>query len=125
MFDDVMSAAAIWIFLAFVVERLVEWLSKMIPWLAGASIGKLKVQTVLAFAISLLFSFGARLDFFAMFHIPFTVPAVGPVIAAIFMSGGSNLVHDIVSWVTNKKEESKSRAAVRAAEAEITLRKIA
>lgn len=63
----------------------------------------------MAFVFSLLTAVGAGLDFFGVFNIPFTLPVVGYVFSALVMTGGSNLIHDLVSWVTNGKKLSAAR----------------
>lgn len=96
-----------WLFLAFIVERVTELITKMIPILERLKIKYVNIEMTLAFLISLLIAFGANLDFFRMFDIAFTLPYVGIVLSAVFMSGGSNVVHDIIKWIEKSKEKEQ------------------
>lgn len=57
--------------------------------------------------LSILLAFGAGLDFFVMFGIPFSIPYVGIILSGFFVSGGTKLVHDIIEWVAGKQRELK------------------
>lgn len=105
-----MTLLLAWLFLAFVVERLVEVVLKVFPWFDKKRIVFVDVAMILALAFSLVIAFGANLDFFQMFGIEFAWPYVGPVVAAILMMGGSNLVHDIIKWVEASKDVTKQTA---------------
>ncbi len=105
-----MTLLLAWLFLAFVVERLVEVVLKLFPWFDKKRIIYVDVAMILALAFSLVIAFGANLDFFQMFGIEFAWPYVGPVVAAILMMGGSNLVHDIIKWVEASKDVTKQTA---------------
>ncbi len=99
-----------WLFLSFVVERLTELAIKLVPALSSLDIKKLNIEMTISLIWSLIISFGATLDFFSMFNIAFKWPAVGMILTAILMSGGSNVVHDVVGWVQSKKDAAKANA---------------
>lgn len=90
-------------FLTVAGERLAEWLlkpvSKLIPWGSEemAQWGTSLICAVPGFAFSLL----ARLDAFANAGIYFNPPVAGVVVTAIFVGGGSNLIHIFVDRVQN------------------------
>ena len=102
-----MDILTTWLFLAFVVERVTELLLNMFP---GIRTLYEKAPDILALALSILLAFGAGLDFFAMFAIPFTIPYVGIILSGFFMAGGTKLVHDIIEWVAGKQRELKEDA---------------
>lgn len=99
----------IWVlvFMSFIVERAVEMVIRMFPALSNLDIKCFNVEMGLAFLLSLLLAYGGNLDLFSMFDVDFFVPFVGPALSALFMSGGSNVVHDIIEWVKSSKEVVK------------------
>jgi len=97
----------VWLFLAFVIERLVEVLVKLLPFLQEITIKQVNVEMLLSLLAALVLSFGANLDFFKLFSIDFQWPYVGCVLSAFFMAAGSNVVHDITEWVKASKEDKK------------------
>ena len=96
-----------WLFLSFVVERLSEYAGKLIPAIERLENDFVNTKLFIAFGFSLLFTFGANLDFFKAFEIEFAIPFVGIVLTAVFLSGGSNAVHDLLSVVANIKTATK------------------
>ncbi len=103
----------IWIFLAFVTEVLiVEALFKWVPWIKGqhdkyAEIVSIKMSIALVFG--LLFSFGAMLDFFMMFAIPFRIPLVGMLLSGFFIMAGHGVIELVIeTWKTKVKQESEA-----------------
>ena len=96
-----------WIFLAFVVERLSEYIGKLVPAIEKLENQFVNTKLVIAFSFSLLLSFGAKLDFFTPFEIVFAFPHVGTILTAVFLSGGSNAVHDVLGFVRNLKDQTK------------------
>lgn len=111
MLNTVAAMITIFLFLSFLVERLVEWVVRLVPPLADVEIKYVNLQMVLAVLFSLILAFGAKLDFFVMMGIPFFWPYVGIILTAIVMSGGSNFVHDIIGWVEAQKDKTKEEAA--------------
>ena len=95
-----------WVFLAFIVERLSEYLGKLIPAIEKLENQFVNTKLCIAFAISLMLAFGAGLDFFTAFEINFRYAYVGIILTAVFLSGGSNAVHDILGFVRNLKSNS-------------------
>lgn len=97
-------------FLTVAGERLAEWLLKPftqnIPWPEPwADYAEMLICAIPGFAFSML----ARVDAFAALGIVFTPPIAGIVITAIFVGGGSNLVHIFVDRVqTSTKELDQS-----------------
>lgn len=110
MFANGGISVALWVFLAFAVERFVEVVLKAIPSLDKRTLLGIEVPVLLSFAFSLVTAIGTGLDFFRMFDISFLWPCVGYVFAALVMTGGSNLIHDIVGWVKVSKEIGEARA---------------
>ena len=100
---------ATWVFLAFAVERLVELVMNILPTLDRKKVLGVQVPTLLALVLSMVLAYGAGLDFFRIFGISFKWCLVGPAMTGLFMTGGSNLVHDIVEWVNAKKIMAKIR----------------
>lgn len=102
-----MSILLVWFFLAFIVERIVELVLKLLPVLDHTKLIGIDTPMFLSLLISLVLAFGANLDFFQMFHIDFGWLYIGPVVSAILMMGGSNLVHDIIDWISSAKQNAK------------------
>ena len=96
-----------WLFLSFVVEKLSEYTGKLVPVIERLENEYVNTKLFIAFGFSLLFTFGANLDFFKAFEIEFTFPVVGIILTAVFLSGGSNAVHDLLSVVANVKTALK------------------
>ena len=84
-----------------------ELVLRLVPQLDKRHVGGLPVPVLLAFVLALLLAYGAGLDFFAIFGVQFAWPVVGPLLSAIFMVGGSNLIHDLVGWVQAAKEGAR------------------
>jgi hypothetical protein len=100
----------LWSFLAFAVERFVEIIVNIIPALHRKRLLGIEMPFLLAFVLSLTIAVGTALDFFQVFNIQFRWPGVGYVLTALVMTGGSNLIHDLVNWVRAGKEARQARA---------------
>lgn len=100
----------LWFFLAFAVERFVEIIVNVVPGIHRRRLLGVEVPVLLAFVLSLTIAMGTALDFFQVFNIEFRWPCEGYVLTALVMAGGSNLIHDIVSWVRAGKEARQIRA---------------
>ena len=105
-----MSPLLTFLFLAFVIEKLVEVVFGVIPFFDHKKILLIDVAKILALIFGLIFAWGANLDFFALFDISFAWPYVGFVVSALIMMGGSSLVHDITEWIAAKKSEAKTQS---------------
>lgn len=92
-----------WVFLAVVVEVIIQILSDLFPILDDISVNKFNAKKLLALILGTIFAFGAQLDFFMMVNIEFNWPHVGMIISAIFIMAGSNYIHDIIGALTHKK----------------------
>ncbi|NLY53737.1 MAG: hypothetical protein GX060_03820 [Firmicutes bacterium] len=104
-----MDTLMVWLFLSFTVERIVELILCLIPQLdAKRQIAGINVPGLLAFVVALVLSYGAQLDFFQMFGVSFQWPAIGPLLSAFFMVGGSGVIHDLIGWVNAAKENSRA-----------------
>jgi len=99
----------LWSFLAFAVERFVEIIVSIIPDLHKKRLLGVEMPLLLALVLSLTIAIGTSLDFFQVFSIEFRWPLVGYVLTALVMTGGSNLIHDLVSWVRAGKEAGQAR----------------
>lgn len=100
-------------FLTVAGERLAEWLLKplteWIPEVISMSAKKQAYMEMLICAIpGFAFSVLARLDAFAALGITFAPPIAGVIITAIFVGGGSNLVHIFVNRVQTGTESIKA-----------------
>ena len=102
-----MDKFAQWVFLAFVVETLTKYLGTLIPAIEMLENKFVNAKLFVAFTISLLIAFGANLDFFAAFEISFQYAYVGIILTAVFLSGGSNAVHDLLGFVRNLKTNTE------------------
>lgn len=100
----------LWSFLAIAVERFVEIIVKLIPSIHKKRLLGIEVPVLLAFFFSLIIAMGTALDFFQVFNIEFRWPCVGYILTALVMTGGSNLIHDLVTWVKAAKEARQIRA---------------
>ncbi len=92
-----------WAFLAFAVERMVEVTVKIFPRLEHTKISGLNTELFLAFLYALVIAYGAGCNFFNQFGIPFNWQSIEPAITALFLAGGSSLIHDLQSWVKTNK----------------------
>ena len=102
-----MDSIASWIVISVVVERLVEVISRMFPFLNHIKIKLVDFKLLLSLILGIFLSFGASLNFFSMFGIEFKILYVGEIISAIFIAAGSNYVHDIVSYLSVKRKETQ------------------
>lgn len=103
-----MTVLVEWLFLSFVVEKLVEVVLKLVPSIDHKTVVYLDVPLLLALIFGLIIALGAPLDFFAMFGLQFQWPYVGCVITGLLMMGGSSLVHDVIQWVEANKQLAKA-----------------
>jgi hypothetical protein len=95
----------IWLFCAFLVERLVEGTLHILPFLDKRKILGCDVPVVIAFIYALAICFGVGFDLFGMFTIPFQWPWVGILLAAIITAQGSSGVHPVIKrWFQNQKD---------------------
>jgi len=107
------------LFLTVAGERLAEWLlkpftealssclaKKLLAWLDDEHAQKVAncVEAIICAIPGFAFSMLARLDAFAALGIGFSPPIAGMVITAIFVGGGSNLVHIFVDRVQTGTE---------------------
>jgi len=102
-----MELLTAWLFLSFVIERFVEVVTKLLPVLKNVQLKEVNVQMLIALLASGVLAFGAQLDFFKMFNVEFQWPYVGEALSALFMAAGSNVVHDIVVWLSATKNKAK------------------
>jgi hypothetical protein len=102
-----MDTITLWLFLAFTVERVVELILTLVPRIDKKQVLGVDVPVLLSFVLALVLSFGSGLDFFQMVGVDFIWPQVGPVLSAIFMVGGSNVLHDILGWINAAKKSSR------------------
>lgn len=98
-----MELVTAWLFLSFVVERLTDVTINLLPFFKKLDIVEVDIEKVIALIYALLITLGANIDLFAMFEIQYELPYVGAILSAILMMGGSNLIHDIVSWINSNK----------------------
>lgn len=104
----------IWLFLAFVVERLVEGVKVIFPAvkrLQKSYENEVAVPLLIALVFSGVIIYGTDLDFFRMFNLDFKIPYAGIVVTAFFTALGTPVVHDVISWVENKKNSEKQKVA--------------
>lgn len=109
MVDEPM--VALWLFLAFAVERLVEIIVRIVPKIQKAKVLGIEVPVLISLMLSLMIAAGTDLDFFAVFHVRFLWPCVGYIFTALVMTGGANFIHDLVGWVRVAKEVRQSQAS--------------
>ena len=100
----------IWGFLALITEVvIVEGLYKWLPILTRLQEQTkdfVNIKATIALTLGLVFAFGANLDFFIMFSIPYFYPYVGPVISALFIMAGHGVIDlAIQSWKNNVRQE--------------------
>ncbi|MGI6642575.1 MAG: hypothetical protein ACOX3V_00930 [Bacillota bacterium] len=103
------GVVALWVFLSFAVERIVEVVLKVLPSIDKRKLLGVEVSIILSFVFSLITAIGASINFFEVFEIHFRWPFVGYVFSALVMTGGSNLLHDIVEWGRAGKELARVR----------------
>lgn len=101
----------IWLFCAFLVERLVEGTVHVLPFLDKRKVFGCDVTLLLAFCYALVIAYGGNFNLFDMFAIPFQWSVFGPLAAAILMAGGSSGVHSIIKrWFQLNKDASNPEA---------------
>jgi hypothetical protein len=103
----------VWLFCAFLVERLVEGTIHVFPFLDKRKVLGCDVTLLLALAYSVVIAYGANFNLFEMFAIPFQWAVFGILAAAILMAGGSSGVHPIIKrWFENNKDSQNPEAAL-------------
>lgn len=100
------SVLELWIFMAFVIERLTECVMRIFNLKVDGP--KKYISHAISAFFALVICIGANLDFFQLIDLPFSIPYVGVVITAIFMASGSAVLHDVISWVSKSKNLLKS-----------------
>lgn len=98
-----------WFFVALAVERLVEIILTMLPALQKGKPFGIDVGLLLAFAFSLILAYGVPLDVFDLVGFSPQWVWLGPFVSALFLTGGSNMLHDLAEWLKATKEHSKSK----------------
>jgi len=96
--------------LSFAVERFVEMIVNIVPDIHRKRLLGIEVPLLLTLLLSLAIAAGTALDFFQVFNIGFRWPFIGYMLTALVMTGGSNLIHDLVGWVRIEKEARQIRA---------------
>ncbi len=99
-----MNPLLAWVFLAIVVERVIEMLVKFIPVLDEIHIKQVDIKMIIALMFGGISAFGAQLDFFELVGITFELPYVGFAITTVFIAAGSNYVSDIIGTLGKVKE---------------------
>jgi len=100
-----MDPIASWLVISIVVERLVEIIAEMFPAIHKLDNKYVEPKLIIALGLGFLFSFGANLNFFAMFGIIFTFPYVGESVSAVFIAAGSAYVHRVISEITAQRRK--------------------
>ncbi len=103
-----MDMITLWLFLAFTVERVVELMLTFVPRIDKKQVLGVDVPVLLSFLFALVLASGSGLDFFQIVGVDFAWPAVGPVLSAIFMVGGSTMIHDILGWINAAKTNHRN-----------------
>jgi len=94
------TAIAVWIALAFAVEFIVDILKQMLP-ILDTKIKGIDNERIMALLFGLLICYGAKVDFFDMLGIAYSIPYVGAGISALFIAGGSGKLHDFIKGIAN------------------------
>lgn len=81
------------IVLAIIVERVVEIVKSLIKE------GKVNKSVVLSVLIGVGLAFTTRLDLLALLGIEAFIPYVGTTLTGVFLSGGSNYLHDFIEQI--------------------------
>jgi len=80
---------------AFLVERVVEIVRDSFPILKSEKLNDLNFAKVLAFAISFGILATMQIDLISMI-LGVEMGIMGILISALFVSGGSNVIHDVI-----------------------------
>lgn len=102
-----MELSASILVLAFIVERLVEIITNIFPQLNKIKVEKVNVKMLLTLIISLVVCIGANIDILQLIEVDVNMPYLGNVFSAILMSGGSEILHDIIDWIKANKDKAK------------------
>lgn len=102
----------VWLFLAFAVERMVEYTLKLFPIIDKKKISGIDTGMLISLIYAIPIAIFVRLDFFSLLDIKANAPLLGYIIAAFFMAGGTEAVHTIINWMKNNKELVKSVKSV-------------
>jgi hypothetical protein len=102
-----MELSASILVLAFIVERLVEIITNIFPQLNKIKVEKVNVKMLLTLIISLVVCIGANIDILQLIEVDVSMPYLGNVFSAILMSGGSEILHDIIDWIKANKDKAK------------------
>lgn len=92
-----------WSFFAWAIERLVEVVITIIPALDKRKFRGVCLPLIVSFIFALIFSYGSGYDLFKDIGFDFKWTAISPFITALLLVGGSSLIHDLTTWVKNKK----------------------
>lgn len=98
-------------FMAFVVERLVQFLAGAFGF-DGKKLLGVAVAVWVAIVLSAVVAVGADFNFFALFEIAFRWAWFGYLVTALLMSGGSNLWHEIMAGAESAKLKKQAEAAI-------------
>ena len=105
-----MDLVFVWLFVAFAIERIIEIITNAAPILNRIKIEHFNVKMILSFIFGIIISMGIGLNFFEMFNISFKINYLGEIISALFIMGGSNVIHDIVDWISANKNVAKANS---------------
>jgi hypothetical protein len=103
-----MTITVVLIILAVIVERAIELLLKIFPFIDKKKIAEVDIQLVMALALGELVAFGAGIDLFEIAGIEFMLPYVGCAFAGFFIAGGSTGVHELLQLISKAKESFKT-----------------
>ncbi|MFW6029668.1 MAG: hypothetical protein ACOCRO_05375 [Halanaerobiales bacterium] len=99
------------VIIAGFTEEVLEFLRQLFPKLGDfdKKYKQVGVFIGLGFIIALPFVWGYNADIFAMIENltgrEFTLPYVGLILSAMFASGGTKGIHDLIDWLTSLREE--------------------
>ena len=96
------------LFIAFIVEKIVEILSEILPILNTVQKEKVNVKSLIALLVSLVICIGANIDILYLTSVQLNVPYAGNIISALLMSSSSEVLHDIIDWIKANKTIAKS-----------------
>lgn len=100
-----MSPIQLWLVMGFAVERLTELVVKLIPVLEKAEIKAVKVPMAIALVFAIVITLGApQLDFFKLLGAEYQFPYVGQIVSALFIAGGSELIHKVIKKLEDVRE---------------------
>lgn len=88
--------------ISFLTETITEIIKDFIP----LQFSK-KASKYMSAAVALLFTFGSKLDLFALFEIQFNIPYIGYIFSALIVSRGSNYVHNFLGHANDLRFHNK------------------